>query len=171
MCKGACFAVCILHSAPPGFVYYIWKQTQTPKLYPFPVGGICTLIRYLMFWPYLCTSVLSPVQHCNAQHCSDLHSNSNLKIKLMTENSYKPRKWAAEILPNIAYRGPRPTHLQTMKFIRSTSKVSVCNLITLNNKINRWPVYFHTHTHTHRKPKRQKGTETRIVNDLAGVFH
>lgn len=168
MCKGACLAVCIVQPAPPEFIYYIWNQTQTPKLYPLHVGGICIQIRDFMFWPHPCTRALSPVQHYNVQQCSDLNpnfttwDNPNLKIKLMTENWHKPRKWAAEIFPNIANRGPEPTHLQTMKFIRSTSKVSVYNLITLNNnEINRSPVYF--------QPP-EKDTEARIVNDLAGIF-
>ena len=121
-----------------------------------------------MFWPYPGTRALAPVQHCNTQHCSDLNpgfitwDNRNLKIKLMTENWHKPRKWRAEIFPNIAYRDPELTHLQTMKFIRSASKVSVYNLITINNnEINRSPVHFH---------QKKKDTEGRVVNDLAGVI-
>lgn len=49
-----------------------------------------------------------------------------------------------------------------MKFIGSTSMVSVYNLITLNNEINRSPIFFHKN--------KKKDTKERIMNDLAVVF-
>lgn len=162
MCKGACHTVRDPQTAPP-FIYYVWNQTQTPNLYPLHVGEICTWMRDLMFWSCPCTKALAPVQHCNAKHCSDMNpnftawENPNFKINLMTENLHKSRKWAAEIYTNIAYRGPEPAHLETMKFFRSASKVFCYNLMTLyNNEINTSLVYFHQNKRKKKKTLRQE---------------